>query len=80
MTVTDPVLTLEHLFRSSGVALCRDAADAQDGGSVDIADAVYVLLHLFLGGPPPFAPYPQCGVDVTADGLRCAVPPPECAP
>jgi len=42
---------------------------------VNIADAVSVLAGLFGGGPPPPAPYPDCGPDGTADALpACAYP------
>jgi len=31
---------------------------------VDIADPVFLLNHLFLGGPKPVAPFPECGTSV----------------
>jgi hypothetical protein len=36
---------------------------------VNIADAVVLLAHLFVGGVDPAAPYPHPGPDPTSDGL-----------
>jgi len=69
--LTDSVLILSHLFLEPGGIECDDAADVNDSGDVDIADAVYGLNFLFLGGPPPLAPYPDCGNDPTDDDLGC---------
>ena len=51
---------------------CRDAADADDNGRVQMADAVYLLNFIFTKGPPPPAPFPGCGTDPTADSSSCA--------
>ena len=40
-------------------------------GTVDISDAIMVLLHLFGGGGPLPAPFPACGEDPTPDALGC---------
>jgi hypothetical protein len=37
-----------------------------------ITDAIYILNFLFLGGPAPLPPFPECGIDPTVDGLGCA--------
>ena len=39
-----------------------------------VTDAVYLLRHLFLGGPPPPAPFPTCGLiqETTPDCARNA--------
>ena len=52
---------------------CLDAADANDDGSVNVVDVVYVLYYHFGGGvfPPPAVPFGFCGVDPTADALDC---------
>ena len=53
-----------------------DAADVNDDEKIEIADAVIELQFLFLGGPPPEAPYPGCDVDPTTgagDTLGCGV-------
>ncbi|MBI4585409.1 MAG: hypothetical protein HY717_15455 [Planctomycetes bacterium] len=47
---------------------CRDAADFDDSGEVDISDPINSLLFQFTGGSP--APPPgsaACGEDLTAD-------------
>ena len=70
--ISDPILILTFLF-SSGVEIgCLKSADVDDSGSLDITDAVRILRHLFVGGQPPSAPYPDCGLDPTPDGLSCA--------
>jgi hypothetical protein len=58
------------LFNSTPVS-CQDAADANDDGNLDIADAVAALSFLFGGGtlPEPI----NCGEDPTIDGLDCTV-------
>ena len=48
-----------------------DTADVDDNGKNEVTDVIYVLNHLFLGGPVPKAPYPGCGPDPTSDGLTC---------
>lgn len=70
LDIADPVLTLGYLFEDV-TAPCNDACDSNDDGVIDIADAIYGLSSLFTGGPPPPAPYPDCGEDPTDDPLRC---------
>ncbi|MGE3165542.1 MAG: hypothetical protein AB7O52_11595 [Planctomycetota bacterium] len=41
---------------------------------LDVADGIYLLSHLFGGGPPPGSPYPDCGpagatIDCAAPGV-----------
>ncbi len=38
---------------------------------VNNMDAVYLLNFVFAGGPPPAAPFAECGVDPTTDDLTC---------
>jgi hypothetical protein len=64
LDINDPVVTLLALFSGMGVN-CGQALDATDDGRIDLADALFVLEHLFLGGPPPPAPYPEPGIDAT---------------
>ena len=47
------------------------SADANDSGTVDIADPVFLLNFLFSGGPTPPAPFSECAFDPTDDGLTC---------
>ena len=56
-----------------------NAADFDDGGAVNITDAINTFSYLFTGGPPPAAPSPSvaaylaedCGPDPTPDTLDC---------
>ena len=50
---------------------CLDTADTNDDGTIDVADAVTVLSHLFAGSGPLPAPFNECGIDPTADDLDC---------
>lgn len=61
--------------RFQGVFPCPDAADVDDDGRIQVNDAVYLALHLFQGGPPPLAPFPQPGRDSLvpeADPISCS--------
>ena len=70
INVADAVFVLNFLF--GGITSnCLDALDTNDDGSNDIADAVAILQFLFSSGAPPPPPYPDPGVDPTADGLDC---------
>ena len=47
--------------------------DINVDGVFDISDPVYTLGALFTpGSPQPSAPFPNCGIDPTADSLNCA--------
>jgi hypothetical protein len=70
LDVADALLVLGYLYEG-GSSACLDAVDADDGGFVDLGDAIYILSHLFLDGPPPPSPVSSCGKDVTPDGLSC---------
>jgi hypothetical protein len=50
---------------------CLDAADADDNGVVDQADAITILQFVEQDGPRPPFPYPACGSDPTEDNLDC---------
>ena len=51
---------------------CQDAWDINDDGSIDISDPIYLLYHLFLGGPAVPPPTGEaCGLDPTDDSLSC---------
>jgi hypothetical protein len=82
INLTDPIFTLGALFLGTEEPSCADAADVNNDGAVDIADAVASLVFQFLGGfaiPPP-GPF-DCGGDpaLPADDLGCAEYAP-CAP
>ncbi len=68
--LADAIRGLGYLFLGEQVT-CLDACDMDDQGSVDIADPIYLLAHLFANGPAPPPPYPACGADETEDELTC---------
>lgn len=72
LQVSDPLTILGYLLVENPTRLdCLDAADTNDDGRLDIADAVFLLSHLFLGTEPPPVPFPECAEDPTADELDC---------
>lgn len=74
MNITDAVSVLAFLFTGGVEPGCKDAADANDDGSLNITDAIFVLGHLFLGGAEPPAPGSRgCGADPTADQLGTCI-------
>jgi len=68
--LSDGVAILNHLFLGvTAPAPCEDALDSNDSGDLDLSDGIAVLNFLFQGGGPPPEPYPNRGLDPTADGL-----------
>ncbi len=75
----DVINSLSYTFGiPGGISPCDDASDVNDDGlHPDLADAIYLLGYLFPPpGPPPPAPFPNCGIDPTPDPLGCASFPP----
>jgi len=71
LDLSDPIFTLNHLFRGGRTMGCLRAQDSNDDGIVDLADPLYTLRALFLGGDPIPMPHPDCGRDLVPDGLTC---------
>jgi len=71
--LSDAIRILYFLFVDAEASplLCEDAADTDDSGELDITDPIYLLQHLFVGGPPPRVPYTEMGLDPTPDSLSC---------
>ena len=67
--VGDIVPIIEYVFLT-GPLECRDAADANDDGRLNLTDAIELVIFLFRGGSRPASPYPDAGLDLTPDGLR----------
>ena len=67
--MSDAVTTLGYLFRGNENLDCRDAADANDDGSLNLADPVGTLQVLFRGAAPFPEPRNACGGDPTPDRL-----------
>ncbi|MEM7232336.1 MAG: CHRD domain-containing protein [Planctomycetota bacterium] len=74
--LTDPVALLGWLFLSQTRPPCIAACDFVGTTQLDVSAAVYGLAFLFLGGPQPPEPHPDCGIDPS--GLDCAEPSPAC--
>jgi len=73
--IADAVLILNYLYLGGATPPCRDAADCDDNGLINIADPMNLLLRLFTGGPPLPPPFLACGSDPTDDSLDCQEPP-----
>ncbi|MGQ9589241.1 MAG: hypothetical protein ACUVYA_02985 [Planctomycetota bacterium] len=68
---SDALAILRAIFGGADEVECEEAADVTDNGAVDVSDAIWLLNHLYRGGPPPAPPYPLPGPDPTPDGLGC---------
>lgn len=69
----DAVMIVCYLYvPGAPVPKCTKAADFDDDGHLGVTDAIRVLNYLLLSGPCPEAPFPDCGMDATRDGLDCA--------
>ncbi|MGE3164639.1 MAG: hypothetical protein AB7O52_07025 [Planctomycetota bacterium] len=72
--VADAAYLSNALFQAGPGLTCEDAGDFTDDGALDLADLSFMLTFGFehLAGPVP-PPYPECGLDPTADSLDCLV-------
>ncbi len=70
VNLTDAVNLLYRIVGAAPQGTCAEADDIDGSGSVNIGDAIAILGHLYIGGPPPDAPYPSCGT-ATAPILGC---------
>jgi hypothetical protein len=72
VNVADCIATLEVLFLAADPLPCLPAASGfDDGSNITITHPLFLLWHLFQGGPPPMAPYPDCGPIPGADDGFC---------
>ncbi|MCZ6795219.1 MAG: hypothetical protein O7J95_16565, partial [Planctomycetota bacterium] len=67
----DVIWIVNELFRSGRPTLCREAADCNADGLIDLADAVFAIAYRFLGGSAPPAPFPDCGLGENATEESC---------
>ncbi len=75
VTPPDALRILRKLFFDIGSLPCRDAADVNDDGLLDLSDPITILAFLFTGGLPPPPPFPFPGIDPTpATSLGCETP------
>src|SRR5690606_4553438 len=63
LNLTDGIFILNYLFVGNVSPMCNEALDSDDNDSLNLTDGIYVLSYLFSGGPPPAAPFPDCGID-----------------
>ena len=70
--VADEIYIINYLFQAGLAPVCLDAADTNNDGQIDVSDLIYIIQYIFLEGSPPPEPFPNCGVDPTADLLDCA--------
>ena len=70
LNLSDAVTVLLHLFRGQSLR-CRDAADVDDDGAIEIDDVLGILEYLFLLGQAPQPPFPMPGRDPSEDDLDC---------
>jgi hypothetical protein len=70
--LSDSIFNLNFLFLGGPAPVCDDEADADDNGQLQLTDSVVILNTLFLGTVRIAPPFPNAGVDTTADEL------PEC--
>ncbi len=73
--IADAIFLAVALFQNGGPITCEDACDSDDDGSLSLVDVIYILSYLFVAGPAPLAPFPDCGEDpTTADTFECESP------
>jgi hypothetical protein len=79
--LADAVCILDWLFLGEATPGCVAVTNADGVGPVDLTDPIYLLTHLFRGGPAPVAPYPGCGIGtLPEDEGTCETPPENCPP
>ncbi len=78
--ISDAVCMVNWLFLGEAGSGCVAATNVDGVGAVNITDPIYLLTHLFLGGPPPVDPFPDCGTsDLETDReLGCETPQRNC--
>lgn len=73
INVADVVTILNSLFQPNAELPCAVAGDVNDDDQLNIADAIALIEYAFAaGGPPPPAPFPNCGAPPSGGSLDCA--------
>ena len=68
--IEDAIQLLEVLFKNRDIP-CLDVVDVDDNGELTLLDGLHLLEYIFLGGPPPAAPFPLAGPDPTPGAPGC---------
>jgi hypothetical protein len=61
MNLSDAIFDVDFLFAGGQRPDCLEACDVNSDGRHNLSDVLALLGHLFLVGPPPQAPFPDCG-------------------
>jgi len=69
--LSDAVAILNALFLGVTLPCPAAARVASDGPTLRLTQAIYLLEFLFRAGPPPLAPFPDCGEVPGADDGFC---------
>ena len=64
--VADGIWLLNYLYLSGPSIECLAACDTDGNGTIGMLDGILLIQHWLIGGPPPVAPYPECGVEEDA--------------
>ena len=72
-SVVTPLALPGDVIAREGVVFLR--GDADQNGTIQLTDAVFLLDYLFRGGEALPAPFLECGVDSTDDELDCEAEP-----
>lgn len=73
--IADGIWTLNELFQGGPSGTCAAACDANDDGMMDSSDAIFTFTYQLLDGPPPPAPFPDCGTEDGQSPDDCAAAP-----
>lgn len=60
--IADAFALLESIFSGATIPTCSRACDANFDDVLNLADPVYALNYLFVGGDSPQEPFPGCGI------------------
>ena len=72
INVLDSIIIIQVIVSNiTAPFACEDIYDANDDGTVDLADGIVPLNFVFMRADPPAAPFRACDVDPTDDALTC---------
>ena len=70
--ISDAIRVFDNLFSGGDVLDCVRAGDVNGDESLNITDGIVLLRYLFQSGPPPAAPFPDCGAAPSSTALECS--------